>query len=252
MNFDFSTLTFVLVFFAGLLAGFVDSIAGGGGLIGVPTLLSLGLPPTLALGTNKLQSTFGSFTAMLNYRKAGLIKIRSLILGIVTTAIGASFGAILVQHLSQNFLEKLIPALLILIFLYTLFSPKLGDQDKHSLLKSTLFYILLGLALGFYDGFFGPGTGSFWTFAFVMLLGLNLKKATAHTKVMNFTSNMVSLFTFMIGGSVVMSLGLVMGSGQLIGAYLGSHLVIKKGTRLVRIFFLIVVGITLLKTLQNL
>jgi uncharacterized membrane protein YfcA len=109
------------------------------------------------------------------------------------------------------------------------------------------FYLPLGLSLGFYDGFFGPGTGSFWALAFVMLMGFNLKKATAHTKITNFTSNIAALLFFLLGGKVVLSAGIVMGVGQVVGAYLGSRLVILRGVGLVRVFLLAVVGLTIMK-----
>lgn len=114
-----------------------------------------------------------------------------------------------------------------------------------------LFYVSAGLGLGFYDGFFGPGTGSFWTIAFVVFLGQNLKKATAHTKIMNATSNLTSLAFFLAGGKVLWIPGLLMGSGQLLGASIGSHLVLRKGTRFVRVFFLGVVAVTIAKVFYS-
>ena len=114
-----------------------------------------------------------------------------------------------------------------------------------------LFFFVFGLGIGFYDGFFGPGTGTFWTIALVVLLGLNLKKATAQTKVMNFTSNVVSLAVFLWSGNVLFAVGLLMGLGQIVGAYIGSNMVIKKEVKFIRLFFLTMVGLTLLKLIYS-
>ncbi|MDX2109800.1 MAG: TSUP family transporter [Verrucomicrobiota bacterium] len=239
----------IVLFLCGGIAGFIDSIAGGGGLISLPMLLSVGLPPQIALGTNKLQSTFGSLAATINYARQGLIDFRGALWGVVCTAIGAVVGAIAVQLLDKSILTRTIPLLLTAIFFYVLFSPRLGEKDMRTRLKETLFYPMAGLLLGFYDGFFGPGVGTFWTIAFVTLLGYNLKRATGHTKLMNFTSNAVSLVAFALAGKLVLVAGFVMGFGQLLGAWSGSHLVIKKGTGFIRAVFLAVVGVTIVRLL---
>ena len=246
-----SLSTLFFLWLAGLFAGFVDSIAGGGGIISLPALLATGMPPHLALGTNKLQGSFGSLTAAINYSRKGLVSFRDVFTGIAFTAFGALFGTVTVQVLSADFLRHVILILLVGVFVYTLCSPDLGRIDRRSLMKAPLFYGLAGMVLGFYDGFFGPGTGSFWTIALVLVLGLNLKKATAHTKIFNFTSNIVALMGFCIGGNVVFSAGLLMGGGQMLGAFLGSRLVIQRGTGFVRVFFLVVVAVTIVKLAYN-
>jgi uncharacterized membrane protein YfcA len=248
---DLSLVQIGVLFLAALFAGFVDAIAGGGGIITVPALLAVGFPPHLALGTNKLQASFGSLTAAINYRRSNLLSFRALALGIGFTALGAIAGTVTVQVVSAEWLKHIIPALLIAIFVYVLCNPDLGAIHKPHRMLPWLFYAIFGCLIGFYDGFFGPGTGSLWTVALVVWLGLDLKRATAQTKALNFTSNIVSLVTFFLGGHVVIVAGLIMGAGQMIGAYLGSHLVIKRGTRLVRIFFLCVVAITIGKILWS-
>lgn len=240
-----SPAAYALLGAAGFLAGFVDSIAGGGGIITLPALLAAGLPPHLALGTNKLQSSFGSCTAALHYASEGLVELRETLAGIALTAVGAAVGTLSIQHVSPGILQRAIPMLLLAVFVYVLFSPALGAEDRKARLSRPAFYALFGLSLGFYDGFFGPGTGAFWALAFVAMLGLNLKSATAHTKVMNFTSNIVSLAFFALGGRVVLLPGLAMGVGEVLGALLGSKLVIVRGVRFVRVFFLAVVAATL-------
>jgi uncharacterized protein len=228
-----------LLFGVGAVAGWIDSIAGGGGLITVPVLLSFGLPPAEALGTNKLQAVFGSGSAAWHYHRAGLIGRAAT--GVVCTAIGAVLGALAVQRIQPDFLRTIIPFLLIAIAVYFLVRPQLGDIDAHPRWRAGAFHFTFGLALGFYDGFFGPGTGSFWAMAYVLLLGFNLTKATAHTKLMNFTSNAASLVMFLLAGKAHMVAGLVMGAGQLLGAWLGARMVIARGARFIRPIFIAVV-----------
>jgi uncharacterized protein len=157
-----------------------------------------------------------------------------------------------VQALDPGFLRWLIPCLLAGVLLWTFRSPDLGHVDTHARMRSLPFYLLAGLGLGFYDGFFGPGTGTFWTILLVLLLGLNLKTATAQTKVVNFVSNVTALAAFAWGGQVILIPGLVMGSGQYLGALLGSRLVMRRHVRLVQTAFRLVVAATLAKLLWNL
>lgn len=234
-------LKFPLLFAAGLVAGLIDSIAGGGGLITIPVLLGMGMPPQTALGTNKLQGTFGSGSAMLHFARAGTVDLRECAAGVAWTAAGAGLGSLAVQTLDPSFLRQAIPLLLIAIALFMLFSPGLGMADVRQRMGSSRFFLLFGLAIGFYDGFFGPGTGTFWAMAFVLGLGFNLTRATAYTKVMNFTSNLVALVFFLAGGFVSLPEGIVMGLGQFAGARIGSRLVITRGSRFVRPVFIAVV-----------
>jgi uncharacterized membrane protein YfcA len=248
---ELSVLQLCILFAAALFGGFVDSIAGGGGIITVPVLLAVGLPPHLALGTNKLQASFGSLTAAMNYRRGNMLRFRELLIGIAFTALGAITGTVTVQVISADWLKHIIPILLIAIFIYVLCKPNLGAIQRPHRIAPRLFYLVFGCAIGFYDGFFGPGTGSLWTLAFVLWLGFDLKKATAHTKALNFTSNIVALVAFFLGGYVLIVAGVIMGIGQVLGAYTGSHLVLKRGTRFVRFFFLSVVALTVGKLLWS-
>ena len=246
-----SPLTLAILFLAGCLAGFIDSIAGGGGIITVPALLAVGVPPHQALATNKLQSSFGSLTAAINYARLGLMEPRRLLLGFVCTLLGGIGGAVAVQHCDPGFLENLIIVLLGVLFVYTLLSPQLGFTRRPHRMNRTLFYLLAGLGIGFYDGFFGPGTGSFWTIALVLLLGLDLKQATARTKLFNMTSNLAALAMFLHAGLVLWGAGLAMGTGQVLGAFCGSTLVSRREMRFIRYFFLAVVAATILKLLYS-
>lgn len=245
-------LTLLLLIIAAFFAGLIDAIAGGGGLITVPALMAVGMPPQVALGTNKLQASFGSGSAMLHFIKSGTVRLSDCVTGIIWTAVGASAGVFAIQRIDPSVLKQLVPWLLVTIAIYTLFTPKLGSEDIHSRLKPALFYPLFGLSIGFYDGFFGPGTGSFWAMTFVLLLGYSLVKATAHTKVMNFTSNIISLVIFMAAGQVHFFEGLLMGVAQFAGARIGAKLVIKKGAQFIRpVFITIVLAITAKLLYQN-
>ncbi len=241
-----------LLFLAGLIAGLVDSIAGGGGLITIPVLLGIGMPPQAALGTNKLQASFGSGSAMLTFVRSGTVRLHDCAEAILFTAIGAGLGTYTVQLLAPAILRLVIPWLLVAIVIYTLLSPRLGYEDIHPRMKRRPFFLLAGLGLGFYDGFFGPGTGSFWVMALMLGLGFNMTRATAHTKVLNFTSNFAALLMFMASGAVHWREGLVMGGGQFIGARIGAHMVVTRGTRFIRpVFITMVLAVTVRLIWQN-
>ena len=240
-----------LLFATGLAAGFVDSIAGGGGLITLPVLLNIGLGPQEALGTNKLQASFGSGSATWHYARAKTVPLHDCKRAFILTFIGAALGALAVQQIDPGLLKRAIPVLLIAVGIYTILKPRLGAQDLHPRMSRGWFDLIFGLGIGFYDGFFGPGTGTFWTMAFMLGLGFNMTKATAYTKVMNFSSNLSSLALFLIPGRVHFLTGVVMGAGQLIGARLGAGMVITRGTKFIRPIFLTVVFALTFKLLYD-
>ena len=223
-----------LLFSVATFAGFIDAIAGGGGLLTIPALLATGMPPAIALGTNKLQACGGSFSASLYFvrKKAG--NLREILLLIALTFLGAAIGSILVQRIDVQALKVFLPFLVFAIGLYFLFAPSIGDDDKKQRIGYPLFAVLVGATIGFYDGVFGAAAGSFYTLSFVLLLGFNLTKAVAHAKVLNFTSNLASLIFFILGGSVIWQVGIVMMIGQFIGGTLGARMVVTKGKRLIR------------------
>jgi uncharacterized membrane protein YfcA len=237
----------LLLFTAGLGAGFVDAVAGGGGLITVPVLLGVGLPPQLALGTNKLQAACGTSLAVFNYTRAHLIEWRSMRLVVAVTFAASVLGTLAVTCIDPVLVRRLIPWMLLAVGVYTLASPNLGSQKRPARIGLSQFALCMGCSLGFYDGFFGPGAGSFWTMAFVLLLGLDLRHATARTKAVNLASNLGSLAVFTLAGKVRPDIGLVMIVGQLIGARLGSRMVIARGTRFIRVIFITVVFALTLK-----
>lgn len=231
---EFGLDIIVILFCIAFISGFIDAIAGGGGLITIPALLMTGMPPALALGTNKLQACGGSFSASLYFLRQRAVNLSEVWLILLMTFVGASCGTILIQLVDSGLIKKALPFLILAIGLYFLLTPKLGEEDRQKRISYTVFAFTAGMGIGFYDGFFGPGTGSMLSLAFVMLLGFNLTKATAHAKVLNFTSNIASLIFFLIGGQIMWSVGLAMMFGQIIGATLGAKMVLTKGKALIR------------------
>ncbi|MGX2974112.1 TSUP family transporter [Ursidibacter arcticus] len=223
-----------LLFTAALVAGTIDAIAGGGGLITIPALLAVGVPPAMALGTNKLQACGGSFSASLYFIRQKAVEVKQIRLLILLTFVGASLGAIFVQMLDVEQLKTILPFLVFIIGGYFLFSPSLGDEDRKQRISYPLFAFTAALGVGFYDGMFGPATGSFFTLAFVLLLGFNLIKGVAHAKILNFTSNFASLIFFILGGAILWKVGFVMLVGQFIGGNIGARMVVTKGKHIIR------------------
>ena len=208
--------------------------------------MNLGIPPQDALGTNKLQASFGSGSAAWHYTAARTIRFRDCARGFGFSLAGAALGALAVQHIDPGVLKRAIPVLLLTVAVYVICKPTLGEKDVKARMSERIFEVVFGLGIGFYDGFFGPGTGTFWAMACILLLGFNLTRATGYTKLMNFASNISSLLFFLIGRHVLFLPGLVMGAGQLIGARLGARMVITRGTKFIRpIFLTVVIALTI-------
>jgi uncharacterized membrane protein YfcA len=218
----------------GLFAGFVDAIAGGGGLIALPALLSVGIPPVIAFGTNKVQSVIGTGMAALTYWRKGVVDLRALLPAILAAGIAGFIGAFVVKRIDVTILNYAVPAALIVIALYFMLAPKLTDADRHARLSFALFVPVMGFAIGFYDGIFGPGTGSFLTMGFVTLFGLGLTRAAGHTKFLNLASNIGGLALFIPSGDVLWPAALAMAAGQLVGGYFGAMTGIRFGAKLIR------------------
>lgn len=244
-------MTLFLLFFTGLIAGLVDAIAGGGGLITIPILLSTGMSPSMVLGTNKLQGSIGTLMAASHFYRRGFFSFQQCILGLILCAFGALLGAAATMLLDPHFFKAVVPYLLLGILAYMILAPRLNVTAMLAArMPESKFYILFGLMLGFYDGFFGPGTGSFWMFAFMFFLGFDIIKATAHTKVFNLTSNLVALTFFIIMQRVDYKIGFCMAAGQWIGGYFGARLAIYKGAQLIRPLFLTTVFATVVVMLR--
>ena len=227
-----------------VLTGFIDAIAGGGGLIMMPALLFAGVPPLNALATNKLQSMFGTGVAMNNFAKAGLVDWRANRLAIGLVFLGAIAGVLLVQTIGGKALALIIPVLLVAAALYILLSPRMSDEDAQHRVSATALRADRR-AIGLYDGFFGPGTGTFFTTSLVALRGHGLTRATALTKALNFTSNVASVLVFAFAGQMLWLLGLCMAAGAMAGGWIGSHTAMRFGARMIRpLLVLISLGLT--------
>ncbi len=227
-------LVFLLLVAAAFLAGFIDAIAGGGGMVTLPALLLGGVDPLTALGTNKLQSLFGSGSATLAYARKGHVNVSTLLPAGLLSAGGSVAGALLAASLPLDFLRTLLPFLLIAIAVYFALKPGLSDVDRERRLSPRGFALVIVPLIGAYDGLFGPGTGSFFMLAFVGLAGYGVLKATAHTKFLNFASNLGGFLVFAAVGSIHWKLGLAMGVAQFVGARVGAASAMRFGSRLIR------------------
>jgi len=225
----------------GFLAGFVDAIAGGGGLISLPALTLTGLPMAVILGTNKLQSAVGTSVAVYKYYRHKLINFLTVLRGLIAGLVGAICGAVVVNYASNQFMRFVVPFLMLAVFLFNIFNKNLGIHPGKKRLDQLTFFSIFGFILGFYDAFFGPGTGNFWIIAIVFFLGYTFLNASGYAKVLNLKSNLFSLAVFLYYGKVSFAIGCVMAAGQLLGGYLGAHAVILRGSKLVRPFFIAII-----------
>ena len=233
---DLSAAQLTLLCGAALVGGTVDAISGGGGLFTVPVLLAVGFPPHLALGTNKGQSTFGSFAATVRYRHAGLIDARNARISFPMAVLGSLAGAALALYLKPDVLRPVVMILLVCVAVLIAsgrIRPKEGAVSSRGK-TSALLIAAVALALGAYDGFFGPGAGTFIIAALVVLFHLSLARATAEAKVLNFASNFTAMVLFAHGGAVLWKAAVPMAAAQLVGGFLGAHLVVRGGDRIVR------------------
>jgi len=232
--FDMATETVLLLVLAAFIAGFIDAIAGGGGLVTVPALLLAGLPPVAALATNKLQSLFGAASSVIAYASKGHVDVRKQWRPALTSALASVAGALLATILPSDVLNVMLPLLLIGIAIYFVVKPNMSDVDRAQRMTPLVFGLTIVPLVGFYDGAFGPGTGSFFMLAFVSLAGFGVLKATAHTKTLNFASNLGAFLTFVLVGAVAWKIGLLMGMAQFAGARLGAGLAMKKGATVIK------------------
>lgn len=248
---DISLATGLFLLAASFFAGFVDSIAGGGGLIQLPALL-IGLPKSETaevLGTNKLSAVFGTTTAAALYRKQIKPDPKVLIAMGVPAFLGSAGGAALASKIPTSSMRPMVLVLLIVVAIYTWFKPDLGKFEnlKHHPRRRVQIAALAGAVIGFYDGIFGPGTGSFLMLILVASLGYAFITASAIAKVVNVSTNIGAIMVFGIHGAVIWQLGIIMGVANITGAVIGSRLAIKGGSTLVRKVFLIVTVALIIK-----
>ena len=234
----------VLLCTIGFIAGFIDAIAGGGGMLTVPALLAAGLPPHIALGTNKLAASFGSLTASVAFYRKRLFNPKFWYLSLIATAIGAVTGTLLVSYISTDFLEKILPLLILVTALYTLVSKTVINKSNNLPANSPSLktkQIVQGVTLGFYDGVAGPGTGAFWLASSNFLYKINILLSSGLAKSNNFISNLCSLVTFAYLGYVNPLIGVSMGLCIMLGAWFGAHSAIKYGNQFIKPIFISVV-----------
>lgn len=237
---DLPVLTLVALAAVAFLAGAIDAIAGGGGLLTVPALLTAGLPPHLTLGTNKAQSVLGSFTALMRYARAGLVDRTQAKVALPLGALGALAGAWLVLRLDSSVLKPVILVLLVGAAVFVVFVRPTPAADR-PVRPSLVVAGHIALVIGAYDGFFGPGTGTFLLIAFVGILGRSLENATADAKVVNFASNAATVGLMAFAGKVVWAVAGAMAVGQVAGSWFGASLGIKGGAKVIRPVVLVVV-----------
>lgn len=235
---DWGTVCFLIV--AGFISAFIDSTVGGGGLISTPALLSLGLPVPYALGTNKVAASVGSLTSVLSFWRAGKIKKAALALTPLSF-IGSALGAYVVYLLPEKLMKNIIVALLVLVAVYTYRRKDWGDKGtvQQLGLRALAGAFLMAFTIGFYDGFFGPGTGSFLIFGF-LYLGYDFVTAAGNAKALNFASGVGALVSFAMSGTIVWSYGVIMALAMSAGAVCGSSMAIRKGASYVRPLYLLV------------
>lgn len=238
--FEVATHLAVILILAAFVAGFVDSIAGGGGLITVPALLLAGASPVEALATNKLQGTFGAGTAMLAYARAGHVRPQDQLGMAAISALAAAGGATVAHLIPAEVLRIIMPVILIGVAAFFALKPGLTDDARAARISPPVFAATVVPLVAAYDGFFGPGTGSFFMIGFVMLAGYGVLKATAHTKMLNFASNLGSLLVFIPAGATWWAVGLAMAAAQVAGAALGARLAMRIGARLIKPLLVIV------------
>ncbi|MGB2079555.1 MAG: TSUP family transporter [Vibrio sp.] len=240
----------ILLAIVAFAAGFIDAVAGGGGMLTIPALLAAGLPPHLALGTNKLSATFASSTAAFTYYRKKLFSPSYWKASFWTTFVGAIIGTLVVSQISTEWLDKILPLIILATAIYSIVVRSKPGQENILPEKTaavTKKQKIQGFSLGFYDGVVGPGTGAFWTVSTMALYKLNILLASGVAKAMNFTSNITSLITFAILGSIDWKLGLTMGVCLMAGAYLGAHSAIRFGAGFIRPVFVSVVTIMAIK-----
>lgn len=229
----------IFLFVTGFVATFIDSVVGGGGLVTIPALLLTGLPITQVLGTNKLASIMGSLTSMITFIRSGKVKLSLVKWLFPLSFIGSMLGAYLVRYVPSEFMKPLVVILLVIVACYTLLKKDWGDVSTYGGMskRTGLLSGVVACTIGFYDGFFGPGTGSFLIFAF-LLIGFDFVTSSGNAKVLNFASNLSAVLIFLYLGYVHVVYSLIMGLGGILGAIAGTRMAIKKGAAYVKPLFI--------------
>jgi uncharacterized protein len=243
---DPSTEVLLLLALAGLTAGFVDAVVGGGGLVQLPALV-LGLPgvaPVQVLATNKLASFCGTSVSSVTYYRRVRPDPRTFVPLMAFAFLGSMAGALVASKIPEDALEPIVLVVLVVVGGYVLLKPDIGAMTELRFAghHHTLAAVCAGAVIGFYDGALGPGTGSFFVFTLVGLLGYSFLEASAKARIANWATNLAALVIFVPQGAVLWKVGLAMGAANLLGGYVGARTAVARGTRFVRVFFVLVVG----------
>jgi uncharacterized membrane protein YfcA len=238
---------------AGFMAAAVDSIAGGGGLISLPSLIAVGIPAHISLGTNKFASTCASFTSTLTFAKSKKIYMPLVKFLIPCTLIGSALGVFAALSISSDFLEVMILVLIFAVAIYTMLKKDFGSKDMFTGLSKNNILVgcIFAFALGFYDGFFGPGTGSFLIFLFISVYKFDFTISAGNGKILNFTSNITSLVLFALNGKIMLEAGIPMAISMIFGARIGTKIAIKNGAKIIKPIFVVIAMALTLKLLYQ-
>jgi len=254
LSYQITLNTYLIILPIIFIAGFIDSIAGGGGLISLPIYFIAGLPPHNALANNKFSSFFGTFLSTIRFFHHGMIDIKIALISAVFALIGSYLGTSSIIHIEPSFVKYILVILLPIIVIFTLLNKDLGKHNTtHEVeqKKKILLSIITGFAIGFYDGFFGPGTGTFLIFIFVLVMKYDLIVANGNTKVVNLASNMAAVITFIIHGKIIFLIGIPAAIMGILGNYFGSRYVVKNGNKLIRPMFLFVFILLFIKIIWD-
>ena len=247
--------TYLIVLPGVFLAGLIDSIGGGGGLISIPAYLMAGLPPHLAIGTNKLSAGFGTMLSTWRFYREGLMDLKLALPSIVCAFIGSALGSRLSMLVAEGILEKVMYVILPIAAIAVLNKDAFSDRSASEELprkKIVIISCIAALLIGCYDGFYGPGTGSFLIIAFTVLGKMDVTHANAQAKAINVTTNITSMAVFLIGGQVILPLGIAAAALNMLGNYIGSSLAIKNGAKITRPVIIIVLVLLFINVIRGL
>ena len=252
-GFDLSLSSYVLIFALIAFSGFVDSIAGGGGLISVPTYILAGVPAEFILGTNKTVSTTGGSIAVFRYARSGFVIWKTVIIAVLCALIGSSLGAQASHILSPKIMVYILLTIVPVVFLLNSRLKKMAELErKETSLKTAVLAAFMGLSIGFYDGFFGPGTGTFLILFYVLAFHYSLQEASINARLVNYASNFAAFFVFLSSGRIAWNVAAVGICASILGNFVGSRLVLSKADRIVRPLFNLVLVLLLVKCLYDL
>ncbi|EHJ08830.1 TSUP family transporter [Staphylococcus simiae] len=249
---DLSLTIILIIIVFGFIAAFIDSVVGGGGLISTPALLAIGLPPSVALGTNKLASSFGSFTSALRFIRSGKVDLKVVSKLFIFVFLASSLGAFVATIIPSQVLKPLIIIALTSVFIFTILKKDWGSVRTftHFTIAKAIIFAALFVVIGFYDGFVGGGTGSFMLFV-LLLFGFDFLSAAGNAKVLNFASNLGALVLFMTLGQVNYVYGFIMAASMIVGSYVGAQFAIKQGVGYIKVLFIVITAILILKNIYD-